>query len=40
MAAKYQHFAAHENRVGRHYSRFCSSAPIPPLLHQSLGSQK
>jgi hypothetical protein len=40
MAAKYQHFAAQENRLGRHYSRFRSSAAFPPLTSQQLGQRK
>ena len=40
MAADYRHIGGHENRLGRHYSRFSAFWPAPALAGQSLALRK
>src|SRR6478672_13399152 len=40
MAANYQHIGGHENRLGRHYSRFSAFWPPAALTDQSLALRK
>src|ERR1700759_980057 len=40
MAADYRHIGGHENRLGRHYSRFSAFSPTPALAGQSLALRK
>src|SRR4051794_12944199 len=40
MAADYRHIGGHENRLGRHYSRFSPFWPAPALAGQSLALRK
>src|SRR5690349_11166621 len=40
MAADYRHIGGHENRLGRHYSRFSPFWPVPALAGQSLALRK
>jgi len=40
MAANYQHIGGHENRLGRHYSRFSAFGSPAALTDQSLALRK
>jgi len=40
MAANYQHIGGHENRLGRHYSRFSAFWSPAALTDQSLALRK
>src|SRR6516165_6664733 len=40
MAANYQHIGGHENRLGRHYSRFSAFWSPADLTDQSLALRK